>query len=226
MARNAVRTAVVLLACLALMTACAVRRTPAHPELATLAAQGDDLALADALEALIAQGADTPADREYAYAIVRRHDDDTVTSTYARAVVTGRLVQQKGLRAANLVPEIERFARRSRELDPTFRDGAATRLLGTLYVIAPGTLLRHGDSEAGLDLLEGLAESHPEVLQNHLRLAEAYITLGDPAPAAPHLCRCLAQESELRGDEQLLLARLAASAGPFACAAHRSRAGR
>ena len=226
MARNAVRTAVVLLACLALMTACAVRRTPAHPELATLAAQGDDLALADALEALIAQGADTPADREYAYAVVRRHDDDTVTSTYARAVVTGRLVQQKGLRAANLVPEIERFARRSRELDPTFRDGAATRLLGTLYVIAPGTLLRHGDSETGLDLLEGLAAAHPEVLENHLRLAEAYITLGDPAPAAPHLCHCLAQESALRGDEQLLLARLAASAGPFTCTDHGSGAGR
>src|SRR5215510_8446336 len=83
MARSAVRTAVVL-ACLALGAACGVRRAPAHAELATLAAQGDDLALADALEALIAQGADTPADREYAYAIVRRHDDDTVTSTCAR----------------------------------------------------------------------------------------------------------------------------------------------
>ena len=226
MVRNAVRAAVVVLVCLALGPACAVRRAPAHLELATLAGQGDDLALADALEALIAQGADTPADREYAYAIVRRHDDDTESATYARAVVTGRLVQQKGLRAANLVPEIERFARRSRELDPAFRDGAATRLLGTLYVIAPGTLLRHGDSETGLDLLEGLAATHPDVLQNHLRLAEAYITLGDPAPAAPHLCRCLARESELRGDEQLLLARLAASAGPFACTDHGSGAGR
>src|SRR5262249_39019737 len=225
MARNAVRTAVVLLACLALMTACAVRRTPAHPELATLAAPGDDLALAAALEALIAQGADTPADREYAYAIVRRHDDDTVTSTYARAVVTGRLVQQKGLRAANLVPEIERFARRSRELDPTFRDGAATRLLGTLYVIAPGTLLRHGDSETGLDSLGGLAAAHPEVVETHRRLAEASTPLGAPAPAAPHLCHCLAQESALRGDEQLLLARLAASAGPFTCTDHGSGAG-
>ena len=226
MVRSAVRTAFVLLAWLALGPACAVRRSPAHAELAMVAAQGDDLALADALEALIAQGDDAPADREYAYAMVRRHDDDTATATYARAVVTGRLVQQKGLRAANLVPEIERFARRSRELDPAFRDGAATRLLGTLYVIAPGTLLRHGDSETGLDLLEELAATRPDVLENHLRLAEAYITLGDPAPAAPHLCRCLAQESALRRDEQLLLARLAASAGPFACVDHPSGTGR
>src|SRR5215831_11520645 len=120
MARSAVRTAVVL-ACVALGAACGVRRAPAHLELATLAAQGDDLALADALEALIAQAADTPADREYAYAVVRHHDDDTAAATYARAVVTGRLVQQKGLLAANLVPDIERLARRSRELDPAFR---------------------------------------------------------------------------------------------------------
>src|SRR4029077_12651554 len=171
MARSAVRKAVALVVWVALAPACAVRRGPAHRELATLAPQGDDLALADALEELIAQGADTSADREYAYAIVRRHDDDTATATYARAVVTGRLVQQKGLRAAHLVPEIERLARRSRELDPTFRDGAATRLLGTLYVIAPGTLLRHGDSETGLDLLEGLAATYPDALENHLRLA-------------------------------------------------------
>ena len=226
MASSAVRTALVPLAWLALAPACAVRRAPAHAELATVAAQGDALALADALEALIARGEDMPADREYAYAVVRRHDEDTVTATYARAVVTGRLVQQKGLLAANLVPAIERFARRSRELDPDFRDGAATRLLGTLYVIAPGTLLRHGDSETGLDLLEALAATRPDVLENHLRLAEAYVALGDPVPAEPHLCRCLAHASALRPDDQLLLARIAASAGPFACADQPSAAGR
>ena len=75
---------------------------------------------------------------------------------FARADVTGRLVQQRGFLAANLVPDIERAARRSRELDPNFRDGAATRLLGTLYVIAPAAVLEHGDSEQGLELLEGL----------------------------------------------------------------------
>jgi hypothetical protein len=91
---------------------------------------------------------------------VRRQKEDTAASTFARAAVTGRLVQQKGLRAANLVPEIERFARRSRELDPDFRDGAATRLLGTLYVVAPATLLRHGDSEVGLAGKRHEAEIH------------------------------------------------------------------
>lgn len=184
------------------------------------AADGEDpLALFDALEALIAAGRDTPADREYAYAIVQNVQEDTAAAMFARAAVTGRLVQQKGLLAANLIADIERCARRSRELDPSFRDGAATRLLGTLYVIAPAALLAHGDSEQGLVLLEELLREHPEVLENHLRLAEAYITLNDPTPAYPHLCRCLRQKGALRGDEQILLTALIADVGTLPCPA-------
>jgi len=115
------------------------------------------------------------------------------------------------------VPEIERCARRSRDLDPDFRDGAATRLLGTLYVLAPAAVLQHGDSETGLELLEGLARRHPETVENHLRLAEAYIALGDPDPAAPQLCRCLAHEAELHADDQRLLRQLIKDAGPPRC---------
>ena len=198
---------------LCLSPGCASRRGAVHPELVVAADNQDALAVADALEALIAAGQDTPADREYAYDIVRKHHEDTAASMFAQAVVTGRLVQQKGLRAADLVPEIERCARRSREIDPDFRDGAATRLLGTLYVMAPAVLLQHGDSEVGVDLLEGLVQAHPDVLENHLRLAEAYIALADPVPAGPHLCRCLADKSALRRDDQLLLQQLIDSTG-------------
>ncbi len=195
-------------ACLLLSSACAIRRSAVHPELIAVGDRQDALAVSDALEGLIAAGQDTPDDRKYAYDIVRAHTEDTAPSLFARAAVTGRLVQQKGLLAAHLVPEIERCARRSRELDPNFRGGAATRLLGTLYVMAPAMLLEHGNSEVGLQLLEGLVRVHPEVLENHLRLAEAYIALGDPAPAAPHLCRCLADQSALRPDDRRLLQQL------------------
>jgi hypothetical protein len=205
---------VALAACL--MPACA-SRPPAHPSLITAADHDTALAVSDTLEALIASGKDTAADREYAYAVVRARAEDKAADAFARAAVTGRLVQQKGLLAANLVGDVERFARRSRELDPRFRDGAATRVLGTLYVIAPATLLSHGDSELGLELLEGLVQERPDVLENHLRLAEAYIALGDPGPASPHLCRCLANKAALRGDEQALLSMLVASAGPLPC---------
>jgi hypothetical protein len=202
---------------LCLVTACAARRGPVDSTLVAAAQGGEALALSDALEALIAAGRDTPADREYAYDIVREDHADTAPALFARAAITGRLVQQKGLLGAPLVRDIERWARRSRELDPTFRDGAATRLLGTLYVIAPATLLEHGNSEKGLELLEDLTAQRPDVLENHLRLAEGYIALGDPVPAHPHLCRCLAQPERLRRDDQLLLKYLVTRAGPLDC---------
>jgi len=200
----------VLLACicLSLMQACGARKAPVHPNLTAAADSDDALAVSNALEDLIAAGEDTPADRVYAYEAVRKIDGDTAPALFARAAVTGRLVQQKGLAAADLIPTIERCARRSRELDPNFRDGDATRMLGTLYVMAPAALLRHGNSEIGLELLEGLVRSRPDVLENHLRLAEAYIALNDPAPAAPHLCRCLANEAALRPDDRKLLHQL------------------
>jgi hypothetical protein len=199
--------------------ACASRRAAVHPELTAAAHRDDALAVSDALEDLIAAGKATPADRQYAYEFVRDDDSDTAAALFARAAVTGRFVQQKGLLAANLVADIERDARRSRALDPDFRGGAATRLLGTLYVVAPAALLKHGNSEVGLELLEQLTAAHPDVLENHLRLAEAYIALGDPGPAASHLCLCLAKKSALRGDDQALLAQLVADTGKPDCTA-------
>jgi len=42
------------------------------------------LAVSDALEALIANGTDTVADREYAYRTVSAHTADTAADTFAR----------------------------------------------------------------------------------------------------------------------------------------------
>jgi hypothetical protein len=187
------------------------------PSLVAAAERRDPLAVADALEALIAEGEDSPADREYAYQVVASHEADTADYAFARATVAGRLVQERGLLAANMVGEVEKWAMRSRELDPGFRDGAATRLLGTLWVLAPASLLSHGDSERGLELLEGLARKYPQSAQDHLRLAEAYIALHDPEPAVPHLCFCLANEAALRPDEQKLLLQLLVAAGTPHC---------
>lgn len=206
-----------LAACLC-VSACAARRPAVHPDLIAAGDRHDALAVSDALEALIAAGQDTSADRQYAYDSVRTHNEDTAATMFARASVIGRLVQQKGLLAANLVPEIERCARRSRELDPDFRGAAATRLLGTLYVLAPAALLQHGDSEVGIELLEDLVKTHPDGLQNHLRLAEGYVALHDPAPAGPHLCHCLAHKTDLHLDEQQLLQHLVEDARLPPCA--------
>jgi len=212
---RALRLALVVLTCSAV--ACASLRSPVHAELESAAETDDALAISDALEKLIAAGADTPADRQLAYDAIRDDDADTAPAMFARAAVTGRLVQQRGLLGADLLGDIERSAMRSRELDPSFRDGAATRLLGTLYVIAPATYLEHGDSERGLELLEALVEERPDVPENHLRLAEAYIALRDPTPAQSHLCHALEARAALRPDEQELLDRLVESNGGADC---------
>jgi predicted Zn-dependent protease len=180
-----------------------------HAELAAVAAKHDALALSDALEALIAEGRDTLADREFAYQQISAHEEPGAAYAFARAAVKGRYIQIKGVTvAAQLAGEVEVWASKSRELDPSFRNFIATRMLGTLYVLAPATLLHHGNSEDGLTLLDDLVKAHPEVPENHLRLAEALIALGDPAPAVPHLCACLAVKASLRHDDQILLERL------------------
>ena len=171
--------------------------------------EADCLAVSDQLEALIENGTDSAAAREAAYDKVRRSKcDANAGAAFGRAAITGRLVQQKGLLAANLVRDVEFYAIRSREIDPAFRDYASTRMLGTLYVMAPAALIKHGDSERGLEMLETLTHDHPDVPENHLRLAEAYVSLGDDASARPQVCHCLAVRARLRRDDQNLLAQL------------------
>lgn len=184
----------------------------------TAAELNGTLAISDALEQLIDEGKDTTSDRAYAWEAARRiRPDHTAADAFARAAIAGRLVQARGLAVAGLVAVVERFARRSLELDPKFRDGAATRMLGTLYVLAPGPLLEEGDSEDGLALLEGLAAARPQIPENHLRLAEALLALGERGQALMPLCRALAARASLRPDDQRLLDKLKQDAGQVAC---------
>jgi len=218
-ARTLCQGALGALLLLAANSGCVHWPSPVNPALEAAARRDGPIAVSDALEALIEAGQESPADREFAYATVKGNREDSAAAAFGRAAVTGRLVQHQALRGAHLVREVERNALRSRELDPAFRDGAATRLLGTLYVAAPATLLSQGDSERGLALLESLVAEQPARLDNHLRLAEAYLALGDPAPAEPSLCRCRDSRDALRRDERLLLDRLLSQAAPLRCPA-------
>ena len=123
------------------------------------------------LEALIDAQKDTKQDREDAYALVLKQADTSPEYFFARAAVAGRLAENRGLQALGLVTETEDYARRVRAADPDFREGAATRMLGTLYVLAPPSLVKHGDSETGLELLEAEVKAHPDRLVSQLRLA-------------------------------------------------------
>src|SRR5690606_12584274 len=101
--------------------------------------------------------------------------------------------------------------------DPDFRRGAAQLALGQLYVNAPPQLLRRGDSEEGLSLLEALVDRYPEGALYRLRLAEAYLILDDRESALPLLCGCQLEQDPLTVSERRLLATLFETAGSPTC---------
>lgn len=156
------------------------------------------LMLADRLETGIDAGTATEQDRLYVYHQARERGAHSAEDALAYAMIAGRLAQLRGLAAGKLIREVEQYARSSIELDPTLRNGAAKRLLGTLYVMAPPSLLDAGDSEMGIELLEEVVEQWPDQAQNRLRLAEAYVALDDPQPAVAHLCWLSRKRSRLR----------------------------
>ncbi len=178
------------------------------------AAPLDVRAVLERLENDIEAGNATESDREQAYdAVVATADDGSADYAFVRAALAGRLAELRGVGAGKLVTEAESFARLALQRDPDYDDGAATRMLGTLYVMAPGRLVKHGDAEDGLSLLEGLVEARPEDPRNHLRVAEAYIALDDPDPAAAFLCFAHAHRDGLRRDDQTLLDTLSETFG-------------
>lgn len=169
------------------------------------------------LEQLIDAQKDSKQDREDAYALVIKHAGTDTDYYFARAAVAGRLAENRGLQAMGLVTEAEDYARRVRAADPDYRQGAATRMLGTLYVLAPPSLVAHGDSETGLELLENEVKAHPDRIVGRLRLAEAYIALNDPEPSKEHLCIVQQHEAELSAGDRRLLAKLLPGVGELKC---------
>ncbi len=184
-----------------------ISKDAVHAELRNVA-ELSGLTISDTLESLIANRMVTDIDRQFAYHTVSKRKTTSAEDAYARAAIAGRLAEISGMSAGALVAEVERYARMSLAKDPNFRRGAAQRMLGTLYVLAPGFMLKHGDSEEGLELLEQLVQKWPADIENHLRVAEAYIALGDQEPAVDHLCICLAHKRNLLLDDRELLEKL------------------
>lgn len=182
------------------------------PTLKTAVSEQDPMQLVDALELLIEEDRDSRSDREYAHYKIQAWQDGTAAYSFARAMIAARLAEQRGVTGLEQVKEAERYALRSISISPTFMDGAARRLLGSLYVMA-GQYTRQGDSEVGLAMLEDLSSQFPEEPRNQLRLAEAYVVLGDVESAVAPLCRARTGTGGLKGSERELLTRLIAEAG-------------
>lgn len=168
-------------------------------------APADAWAIHEALEQRIATAGANDAERAAALDKVRTApDDQSAAYAYARASVAGRVAEGRGLKALALLEEMREWSETSIERDAAFMDMAATRMLGTLHVLA-GQHIKGGDSERGLELLESVLDDHPEHAVNHLRVAQGYIVLGDPEPALELLCVAIAKRAELTAEEQKLL---------------------
>ena len=203
----------VLLGLALLLIACPGTIAPLRPEMQAAANRRDALGLSEELERLIDADRATDGDREAAYDAVQRWTDPSAEYAYARAALAGRLAQLRGLQAIGLVGEVEKWALESIKRDPKYQEQAATRMLGSLYVLAPSSMVEHGDSEKGLEMLEKLCERYPNTLENHLRVAEAYVALGDAEPAFTHLCRCERERARLRPSDQRVLDKVISDAG-------------
>jgi hypothetical protein len=196
---------------------CAAHAEPTPRDAGMTRETASPLEIADALEQQIERGDVTRETRRAAYERASALDVRTAKDALGRAILAGRLAQVEGIAAVGLVREVERYGRLSAELDPTLRQGAAWRILGMLYVLAPAALVEHGDSETGLELLEQAVRKWPRHPENHLRLAEAYLALGDAESAPSHLCSCRLHRAELRRDDQRLLDELLKEAGVSKC---------
>lgn len=191
---------------LLLLSAC--RPAPVvTPEVSAAAEAQDPLAIADVVEAAVDAGTATPARRQGAYDQVFAMTvgaDKAAELALAKAMVAARLAEARGAAGLRFAKIAEVAARDSIALDPKLRDGAARGLLGALYVHAPAGTLRGGNSEQGLAMLKSLVQEFPDSRSAHLRLADAYVALGDDEGAYTSLCRLQPAQPELRPSERAL----------------------
>lgn len=73
---------------------------------------------------------------------------------------------------------IEKHGKKSMELDEKYFLAAPLRLMGRFYHQAPPWPLGSGDTSKAIKTLERAVEMGPEFLQNHVYLAEVYISKG------------------------------------------------
>jgi len=111
-------------------------------------------------------------------------DSSRVEGYYYRAAAIGLFIQENKLKGRSGMSDIRADAQRAIELDPTFSHGGPYRVLGTLYLRAPGPPTGIGSVRRALLNLKRAHEVAPNHPANILRLAEAHLEAGNSAEAA------------------------------------------
>lgn len=102
---------------------------------------------------------------------------------YLAAYLAGLEADRAPLRGLRLVPVIEREAVRAAELDPAVDRGGPDRMLGELYLRAPGFPISVGDSKKSVAHYRRALAHAPGEPENRLGLAEALLEEEDLAGA-------------------------------------------
>lgn len=114
--------------------------------------------------------------KEYASELIKMNPDK-VEGYYYYAILLGLLVEAQPLGGIQIVPEIQKAAQKSVDIDPQYDDGGPLRTLGMLYVKAPPWPTSIGDIDLGIELLRKAVKMSTYPL-NRLLLAEALVENG------------------------------------------------
>jgi len=111
---------------------------------------------------------------------------------YLYAYLTGLEAENDPLHGLERVPVIEKEARLASELSPSIDNGGPDRMLGELYLRAPGMPVSIGDGEKSIACYRRALTIAPSFAENRLGLAEALLNEEEAAEACKELHRLLA----------------------------------
>lgn len=162
--------------------------------------------------------ADAKAGRELAEGAVQRFPDSGLAH-YLYAYLAGLEAENDPLHGLEWVPVIEREARLASDLNASLDHGGPDRMLGELYLRAPGIPLSIGDGEKAVIHYRRALTLAPDFPGNRLGLIEALLKTQETNEACNQLHRLMA-DMPPRGDDEAawqkaldLLKRLCAAAG-------------
>ncbi len=164
-------------------------------EAATLAGTGDEGDLrAAACYLYLAQSAEERGEQlemarrglDPAQQVARRRPESALAH-YLAAYLTGLVAEADPLRGLAGVRAIEEAALRARELNPHLDEGGPDRMLGELYLQAPGPPISVGDPEKAVKHFRSAVDVAPGFAGNRLGLAEALLAMEEPSSACTEL---------------------------------------
>jgi tetratricopeptide (TPR) repeat protein len=123
---------------------------------------------------------------EAAQEVARLHPESALAH-YLSAHLAGLEAEADPLRGLVAVRHIEESATRARDLNPHLDGGGPDRILGELYLQAPGPPVSVGDPERALEHFRRAVDLAPDIGENRLGLAEALLSMEEPSSACAEL---------------------------------------